>query len=248
MLIDIIIASLLVSCTSLVGGFLLIWRRLLTKNILPYLVGFAAGVVLVVAFLDLLPEAVELAEEPGNVFLAVLFGVLLSFFVERFLLWFHHHDESHTIEPSSVLILFGDSLHNFIDGVVIAAAFISSPGSGIIITLAVAAHEIPHEIADFAVLIHGGMNKSKALFYNFLSSLTALVGAIGGYFFLTTINTSLSYLLAFSGGMFIYIACADLIPDLHRDFTKEKRWRQTLTFIAGLVIAYIVLVLFHTKR
>lgn len=244
----IIIASVLVSCSALVGGALLLWKKALTKDILPYLIGFAAGVVLVTAFLDLLPEALEHASGDVSIFIPALLGVIVSFFIERFLLWFHHHDESHTIKPSSILILFGDGIHNFIDGIVIAAAFMSDVGLGFAITLAVAAHEIPHEIADFAVLIHGGMKKTQALLFNFLSSLAALVGAVGAFYFLQKIEGSLPYLLAFSGGMFIYIACVDLIPDLHKDFTEKKRWQQSLAFVGGLLIAYLALKFFHAKN
>lgn len=248
MLLTIIIASLFVSLASLLGGFLLFKKNLLNPKVVPYLVSFAAGVILTVAFFDLLPEALHHAQEQGNdlnIFVPAFIGVVLFFFLERFLLWFHHHDDDHGHKPTSVLVLVGDSFHNFIDGVVIAASFLADPALGVVTTIAIAAHELPHEIADFSILIHSGLSKTKALFYNFLSSLTALAGAVGGYFFLSTIEEGLPYLLALSAGMFIYIACADLIPELHTDYKKQRRWQQVIPFVLGIVIIYISLTFLH---
>lgn len=248
MLIYIILASIIVSCSSLIGGLLLLRKKTLSEDAIIHLVSFAAGVILTVAFVDLLPEAVEHAEELGlhtNIFLFTFFGIILFFFLERFLLWFHHHDDTHGEKPTSILILFGDGFHNFIDGIAIAAAFIADPLLGVITSIAIAAHEIPHELADYSVLVHSGMKPMKALFYNFLSSLTALVGALSGYFFLQSISQSLPYMLAFSAGTFIYIACSDLIPDLHTNFKKQKQWRQSLPLIIGIAIAYIVITIAH---
>ena len=196
------------------------------------------------SFLDLLPEALEGFEELGiheNVLLPAFLGVVFFFFLERYVLWFHHHHDLHGANPSSVLILLGDALHNFIDGVAIAASFLTNPGVGIATTLAIAAHEIPQEIADLSILIHGGMKKTRALLFNFLSALTAMVGAILGYFFLENIEGLVPYFLSFTGGMFIYIACSDLIPDLHREFRKNKEWFQSVPFILGIVVLYVTI-------
>lgn len=238
MLSTIVIATLLVSSVSLIGGVFLLWRNLLTQRVIPYLVSFAAGVILTTAFFDLLPEALHEGGESMNIFVPTFAGIILFFFLERFLLWFHHHDESHGEEPSSSLILIGDSFHNFIDGVVIAAAFLTDPALGVATTIAIAAHEIPHEIADFTILIHSGMSKMKALLLNFFSSLIAVLGAVGGYFFLNALEYWLPLSLAFSAGMFIYIACSDLIPDMHKDFKKQKGWVQSLPFIVGIILMY----------
>lgn len=238
MLSTIVIATLLVSSVSLIGGVFLLWRNLLTQRIIPYLVSFAAGVILTTAFFDLLPEALHEGGESMNIFVPTFAGIILFFFLERFLLWFHHHDESHGEEPSSSLILIGDSFHNFIDGVIIAAAFLTDPALGVATAIAIAAHEIPHEIADFTILIHSGMSKMKALLLNFFSSLIAVLGAVGGYFFLNTLEYWLPLSLAFSAGMFIYIACSDLIPDMHKDFKKQKGWVQSLPFIVGIILMY----------
>ncbi len=234
---SVVTASFLVSLISLVGGVLLVWRGSQTDRFLTLLVSFAAGVMLAAAFLDLLPEALE-AGEATNVFLPALVGIVSFFFLERFVLWFHHHDELHGTRPTVLLILFGDSLHNFIDGVAIAAAFLTNPSLGIATTFAIAAHEVPQEIADLSVLIYGGMRRGQALLYNFLSALTALIGAIGGFLLLETFQATLPILLAFTGGMFIYIACSDLIPELHKDFERQKSWLHSIPFIIGILVLW----------
>lgn len=234
-----IIASLVISLASLVGGIMLLWKRLLSEGASTYLVSFAAGVMLAASFLDLLPEALEGAGGT-NIFLPVFLGVVIFFFLERFVLWFHHHDSLHGTKPAPILVLIGDSIHNFIDGAAIAATFLTNPGLGVVTTLAIAAHEIPQEVADFSVLIHGGLSKVKALVFNLISSLTALIGAIGGYYFFEKIEGLLPALLAFTAGMFIYIACSDLIPELHKDFQKQKSWIQSVPFVAGILLLYIL--------
>ena len=234
---SIIIASIFVSAIALSGAALFIYKRLLSERVTSYLVSFAAGILLATAFFDLLPEAVhQLAErmEIDRVFLFTFFGIVSFFFLERFVLWFHHHDESHGAKPSAVLILFGDALHNFIDGVAIAAAYLTNPSLGLSTMIAIAVHEAPAEISDLSILIASGMKKSRALFFNYLSGLTALLGAILGFFFLKSLEGLLPLALAFTAGMFIYIACADLIPDLHKEFKRQKSWAQSIPFILGI--------------
>ncbi|MEK7065371.1 MAG: ZIP family metal transporter, partial [Patescibacteria group bacterium] len=221
----IVLASIFVSAIAFVGGLVLSKQRNQSAQLTSSLVSFAAGVMLTAALLDLLPEALE---EAGKIVTyPVFFGVLLFFFFERFLLWFHHHHEPHGVAPTSLLVLIGDGLHNFIDGVAIASAFLVNPGIGFTTTLAIAAHEIPQEIADFSLLIHGGMKKTTALFLNFASGLTALIGAIAAYLYLEAFESGIPTILGFTAGMFLYIACSDLIPEMHKDFAKQKRWQQT---------------------
>lgn len=239
-LFTIIIASIVISFVSLIGGVLLFWKGLQTENAGTYLVSFAAGVMLTASFIDLLPEALEKAGET-NIFIPAFLGILVFFFLERFVLWFHHHDSAHGTKPAPILILLGDGVHNFIDGVAIAATFLTNPSLGVVTTLAIAAHEIPQEIADFSVLIHGGLSKSKALLFNLISAITALAGAVGGYFFLEKLEGFLPILLAFTAGMFIYIACSDLIPELHRDFQRQKSWIQSIPFIAGVAVLWFLI-------
>lgn len=204
------------------------------------MVAFAAGVMLTTAFIDLLPEALD-NKIDNNVYSYGLAGIITFFLIERLVIWFHHHDKIR-IKPIAYLVLLGDGLHNFFDGLAIASAFLANPGLGFITTLAISAHEIPHEIADFSILIHAGMKSSKALFYNFISALTALLGAVIGYYFLRRFEMLLPALLMFSAGVFIYIACTDLIPDLHQDFRKEKKWSTTFTFIAGVILTYFLII------
>lgn len=237
----IILATLIVSAISFVGGLVLFSQKLLNKKVTGYLVSFAAGTLLTVTFLDLLPEAVEAGGEAAQIFLSVFLGIVGFFFLERFVLWSHHHDCEHETKPTATLVLLGDSFHNFIDGIAIAAAFITSPTLGVATTLAMMAHEIPQEIADFSILIHGGMQKSKALFYNFLSALTAVVGAVAGFYFLENLSGLLPVLLAFTGGMFIYIACADLIPEIHKDLARQRSWFQVLPFVLGIALLWILI-------
>ena len=233
-------ASISVSLVALIGALFLYWEKLTTEKTAAYLLSFAAGTMLAVSFLDLLPEAVESAAEGTNVFMPVLLGIVVFFFLERFVLWFHHHDETHGMKPSAVLILLGDSLHNFIDGIAIAAAFLVSPGLGLATTLAIAAHEVPQEIADFSVLVHGGMKKGRALLLNFISGLTALAGAVLGFYFLEGLEGLLPISLAFTAGMFIYIACSDLIPEIHKSAEKQRSWTQFLPFLLGIATLWIL--------
>lgn len=219
---------------------LFVRKRLLSEKVTAYLVSFAAGILLATAFLDLLPEAAGGEIEIARVFLFTLLGIVTFFFLERFVLWFHHHDELHDTQPSAILILLGDALHNFIDGVAIAAAYLTNPTLGLTTTLAIAAHEVPGEIADLSVLIAGGMKKARALFFNFLSGLAALLGAVSGFYFLESLEGLLPLALAFTAGMFIYIACADLIPDLHKEFKRQKNWAQSLPFISGIITAWVL--------
>ncbi|OGK13317.1 hypothetical protein A3C98_04945 [Candidatus Roizmanbacteria bacterium RIFCSPHIGHO2_02_FULL_37_15] len=238
---SIIVASLAVSLISLLGAVLPVWEKLTVKKLSTYLVAFAAGVMLTTAFIDLLPEALE-HNTFENIYIYGLLGIIVFFLIERFFIWFHHHDKMH-VEPTAYLVLLGDGLHNFFDGLAIAAAFLGNPGLGFVTTLAISAHEIPHEIADFSILIHAGMKKAMALFYNFISALTALLGAIVGYYYLNKFEKMIPALLMFSSGIFIYIACSDLIPDLHEDFKRQRKWSTTFTFIAGVVLTYFLITL-----
>lgn len=242
MIIITILASLFVSAISFIGSLTLVGKNLLREKYTSVMVSFAAGVMLSAALLDLLPEALEENPEPA-IFTVVLAGILFFFFLERFVLWFHHHHEGHGIKPSSVLVVVGDGLHNFIDGLALAAAFSTSPALGFTTMLAIAAHEVPQELADFSVLTANGFSKRKALLWNLLSGLTAVAGALAGLFFLEFFEGLHWIILAFSGGMFLYIACSDLIPELHQEFHQDRRWQQTVPFIIGIAL-FVVLTVF----
>jgi len=224
------------SVASLIGGILLALRKkIFTHEQSLLLVSFAAGVLLSTAFFDLLPEAgseLSLA--------AVLMGIVFLFLLEKFL-WYHHHDEEHEgHKRTPILITVGDTVHNFIDGVVIAGTFMVSPAIGIVTALAVAAHEIPHEMADFGVLLSKGWGRKKVILVNLASAGASLVGAVLMYFFGGKIEGTLPILLSFSGGMFIYLACSDLIPELHHGHTEKKSetLTQLVVFGVGIVLVY----------
>lgn len=236
-----LLATIFVSLLSLSGALILLRNKDGQQTNVTHFVSFAAGVMLAAALLDLLPDAV--AETSINPMLTLtLWGIVGSFLFERFVLWHHHHEEKHHIKPSAFLVLVGDAVHNFVDGVVIAAAFLVSPALGISTTIAIAAHELPQELADFSVLVYAGFTRQKALFFNFLSATTAIAGTVIAYYFLGLYEQLLPPTLAFTAGMFIYIACADLIPELHREHHTniENSLKQVLPFILGIIIMLVI--------
>lgn len=226
------------SLIGLTGGVLLLKNLKLAHKISFGLVAFAVGALLAAAFLDFLPEALE----GGNsefIFIGVLAGILVFFFIEKFVIWHHHHTygeiETHSY---SSLILIGDSIHNFIDGIIVAAAFIVSPGIGFTAFVAVILHEIPQEISDFGVLLRGGMKRSKIIIFNIISALSSLVGAVIAYFSLTNVEGLTFPLLAFAAGAFIYIAASDLIPETHRTHQMGRSILQIVLMIAGIFVIW----------
>lgn len=243
-IVNILLATVFISLLSLSGAVLLFGHRHGIEFANKYIVSFAAGVMLSAAFLDLMPEAMSV-QEPQNVLAFVLAGIVSFFFMERFLLWHHHHDECHHSKPASFLVLFGDAIHNFVDGVAIASAFIADFSLGVSTTIAIAFHEIPQEVADFGVLVESGMKKSKALLYNFYSALTSVLGGIVGYYFLSSFKNYEYIFLGFGAGMFIYIACSDLIPEMHKDSHKFDGWLQSIPFVLGLLLIVILGIFIH---
>ena|SRR3989338_6083156 len=240
MLLSIIAANIFVSLISFVGAVFFTWQSLRKTVHTLLLVSFAAGVLIATSFLDILPEALE-ELSIGDGLRWAMIGMIVAFLMERLLLWHHHHHEhDHDIHPSALLVLFGDGIHNFIDGLAIAASFIANPGLGIATTVAIAAHEIPQELADYSVLLHCGMTRKKALLWNLLSAFTAIVGGLVGYYFFRESTGFVSITLALTSGLFIYISAADLIPELHSP-TSRKGWLgQTISFLLGIVVMYVV--------
>lgn len=234
-LLQALLAAFAVSAISLVGIVFLFQRRWSHRNEMA-LVSFAAGVLLASAFLELFPEA--LAHAGSNVehaFVAPLAAMIVFFFLERFLHGFHSHDGDRN-QATVTLIMVGDGLHNFVDGVVIAASFLASPGLGIATTLAVAAHEVPQEIADYAILARG-TSPRRALLLNFASGLTALLGVLACFFVEDLVRANLATCLMAAAGMFIYIAGADLIPELHHHHHAERGgWLHTAPFVVGVAL------------
>lgn len=249
----IIIFTLIGSIGSLVGGLLLLYKQNYAVKISHYLTAFAAGTLLGAAFFDLLPEALHEAEHAGaetDVFLWTLVGMLGLFLVERFIHWYHHHhvfkflshkNERGESEPVVPLLILGDTLHNFIDGVVIALTFMASIPVGIVTTIAVAAHEIPQEIGDFGVMIHKGVSRKKVLLVNIFSAIAALGGALLAYSFADLIEGFLPATLAIAAGFFIYISASDLIPEIHNEEKKEVAFVETILLFIGVFVVWFAI-------
>jgi zinc and cadmium transporter len=244
-----LLANLLVSLISLVGIVFLFARRWSARRELV-LVSFAAGVLLSTALLELLPEAIEEAKAQGNVLWATLVAMVVFFFLERFIHGFHVHEEDRLTAAPRVLVLVGDGLHNFIDGVVIAASFIANPALGVAATTAVAAHEVPQEIADFGILTRGGYSRRRALVLNFLSGLAAVLGALVVFAVGGAVERNIAWFVAAAAGMFLYIAAADLLPELHRhgrgrDGEGALPGMVGTAFVGGIAVIVLLAQLVH---
>lgn len=239
-LLQILIAVLIVSLISIIGIFIFLKEKFL-KRILFFLVSFAAGTLLGAAFLDLLPEALEDGFNK-NIPILILIGILSFFILEKFLYWHHHHTghEQEEVHGFTYLNIIGDGIHNFLDGAVIAISFMNSTSLGIVATIAIIAHEIPQEISDFAVLIYGGFSRAKALIYNFLTALTAVIGALLAYFYSSYITNSSIYLTSFAVGGFVYIAGTDLIPEIQKETDLKKSFMQFVLMVFGILLIFVI--------
>lgn len=241
----IILFSLLGSVGVAAGAaLLLVFPRAIREALVPTLISYAAGVLLGAAFLGMIPKA--LARDPEAPILPmVLAGLVLFFVLENLVLWRHSHEADCAAHGRAApLILFGDALHNFVDGVVIAAAFLVSIPLGIATAVAVIAHEVPQEVGDFAILLDSGYSRTKAFWLNMLSSATTLPGALAGYFWLAEMNEAIAYILALSAASFIYIALADLVPSLHRRVSRAGSVWQLALLLAGIA----TIALMHRPR
>lgn len=243
-LINSLIAGLVVSALSLVGIFGFMLNEKILKKISIFFVAFSTGALLGGAFLHLLPEAV--AKTSGiNVYVYLLLGIILFYFLERILKWRHHHiEDKNGVQLFTYMSLVGDGVHNFIDGLVIVSAFSISPEVGIATTIAVATHEIPQEFGDFGVLIHGGFSRYKAVLWNFLTAVTAIAGVLIGYLLIDKVDNISLFMLPFAAGGFIYISMSDLIPELHKEENLRKSLIYFMIFIAGLAFMYFTKIIF----
>lgn len=223
------------------------------------LVSFAIGALLGAAFLEILPHALESGQDYRAVAAAVLIGILGFFLLEKLVLWRHYHigeDESragidtahagHDHGRSGLLILVGDSFHNFVDGVLVAAAFMQDPSLGVVTATAVIAHEIPQEIGDFLILLNSGYSRARAFTLNLLSSLAMVVGGLAGYFALTQMQQWSNILLAVAAASMIYVAVADLIPGLHKRTKLRDTAQQILLIASGVFLIWLVGTVLHS--
>lgn len=258
-LIYILIFNFIGSIASMIGGIALLVRENFANRISHYLAAFAAGTLLGTVFFDLLPEAMEQSEvllkkgKHADVLLWCLLGILFFFYFERFIHWFHHHSHAHedkTTKPTVALITLGDGMHNFIDGVAIAATFLSSVPLGIITSLAVAAHEIPQEIGDFGILLDEGVSRKRVLLLNLASATTSVAGALMAYYMQQTVTGLLAYIMALTSGFFIYISLSDLIPHIHERVQGKKGFAvvESLLLVLGVIVIWVSVTLLEGKH
>jgi zinc and cadmium transporter len=240
----------------LAAGLFLVLSEELRDRLIPHLVSFATGALLGAALLGLLPHALT-AAGPGDMHvipMTVLLGLLGFFVLEKMVLWRHchvDHCEVHTPglsnrqQSAGTMILIGDGLHNFLDGILIAGAFLTDVHLGVVTSIAVAAHEIPQEVGDFAVLLHSGFSRGRAFLYNVLSSTTTVIGGVLAYYALQDLQPLLPYVLAVAASSFIYIAVADLIPTLHERVEGSATLQQIILIVAGVLVIYLTHLTLH---
>ncbi len=239
-----LVSVLLVSLISLIGVFILATKEKKLEKVLIYLIALSAGALIGDSFIHLIPEAVE---KNGFTFLIssyILIGISFSFVIEKVIQWRHCHHPTTKQHPHPLtkMNLIGDAMHNFIDGIIIAASYIVSIPVGIATTIAVIIHEIPQEVGDFGVLLYGGFTKKKAILANFLIALTAFAGAMLALI-MGSSEKLITFLVPFAAGNFIYIACSDLIPELHKSTNILKSLKEVLIFIIGILIIASLLLL-----
>lgn len=248
----ILIATFLGSVGALSGGVLLLFHKRLIKTVSHVLVPFAAGALLATGFFELLPEALEHAEEAHelgveiNIFAWALGGILLFYLLERAIHWFQYHRKGNSGKHGDVtipLVILGDSVHNFIDGMAIAITFMADPALGVVTTLAIVAHELPQEIGDFAVLLHEGMSRRKVFLVNLVSALLAVLGAIIAVVIGETVEGIFPYALSLTTGFFIYIALTNLLPSIHHEEKKGYAFMETASLFLGVIVIYMAITL-----
>ena len=240
-LLQILVSVAVVSLISLIGIVTFLMKGKFLDKMLFYFVSFATGALLGGAFLDLIPEA--MGRWGTSVIPFVLAGIVSFFVIERFLYFYHCHKMKCPVHTFTYMNLIGDGIHNFVDGMLIAASFITSIPLGIVTSVAVICHEIPQELGDFSILLYGGFKKEKALFYNFLTSLTAFAGALAVYFLSASVQNIDSFLVPFGAGGFIYLAMTDLLPELHKTEEKKETVIHLILMLAGIALIATVVAL-----
>jgi len=241
MIAEALAATFVVSMISLVGVVLLVLKKETLDDVLFYILSFATGTMLGAAFLDLLPESVS-GISARAAFAMTLAGIMLFFVLERIVHWHHAHHSDHpeNEKPLAYLSLFGDALHNFFDGVAIAASFAASSAMGIATTIAIIMHEIPQELGDFTLLLYGGFSVRKALASNLLVAFTAFLGVFAFFWLASYIENLDFYGMALAAGSFIYIAGSDLIPELHKETKTSRSVIQLAAVLLGIAAIWLL--------
>jgi zinc and cadmium transporter len=236
-----IIFSFLEATVSLVGGLALLWKDKLIKKASVYIISFATGALLSVALLDLLPEAIEESGYLDRALGLALTGFLAFFIIERILLWRHGHEtEEEETHSYTSLVAIGDTVHNFIDGVVIGATFLVDTRLGMLTTLAVVFHELPQEVGDFSIMLHAGLSKGRVFVYNLISSSATIVGAIATFLLGSRIENAVPVLISLVAGGLLYIAASDLIPQIAKEEKFSKIFFQIVLLLLGVGTLLIV--------
>lgn len=239
-----LLSVVIVSLVSAIGIVTLWLNDNKLRKVLLYLVSFSAGSLFGDAFIHLIPEATEGNGFSAHVSILIIIGILSSFFVERVLQWRHCHIPTTSEHPHSLAYMnfFGDSVHNLIDGLIVGGSYLASVPLGISTTLAVVFHEIPQELGDFGVMVYGGLSRRKALWLNFLTALTAVIGASVSLVLGSALEGFVPLLIPFAAGNFIYIAGSDLIPELRKDVPElKKAGLQMTSLVLGVVTMYLLL-------
>jgi zinc and cadmium transporter len=236
-LLNILVACFLITLCVWVAVLLLFLKKEMLSKITMILVSFSAGALIAGAFLHLLPEASEKID-PESLFLVVLVAFVVFFLIEKLFHWRHCHKDICEVHTFGYMNLVGDSIHNFIDGLVIAGVFMVDFKLGVVTTLAMALHEIPQEIGDFGVLVHAGFNRTKALVTNYMVATMVILGGVVGYFASFNISSIMPYLLPIAAGGFIYIASSDLIPEIRKETNLKKSIKSFVAFLLGIVLIF----------
>lgn len=240
-----ITSVIIVSLISLIGIITLFTTDKKLCELVSFLVGLATGALFGGAFLHMIPEAFKEISNETVASIFILLGIAMFFILEKFLHWHHehhHHDKEDHIKPFGYLNLISDGIHNLIDGIIIAAAYMINIEVGIATTVAVLLHEIPQEIGDFGLLVHAGFSRSKALLLNLLSASLSLVGVIIVFIVGTSITSITAYILAIAAGGFIYIAGSDLVPELHKTNDFKSSMKQFLSIGLGIAIMFLFVI------
>lgn len=244
-LVYIVVFSILGGVVSLLGAIILLSKKSIANKLAYYATPFAAGALLSAVFMDLLKEGLE-QSAAETVLYAALAGILLFFFAERFLRWFHHHHQHEEADPAVPLIIAGDTIHNALDGVAIAAAFMVSIPTGIVTAIAVGAHEIPQEIGDFGLLLKKGLSRKKVLLVNVLSASATVVAAVLTYAVGSSEQLPLGSLLGLSAGFLLYIALSDIVPLIHEHTDHRRLFDiQSLLLLIGVVVVSLSIAVAH---
>lgn len=246
---NLILYALIAGLFSLVGAALLLWRRSFSPKLLTALLSFAAGTFLSAVFFEMLPEAVESVTEPHPIFMFALAGFASFFVLERlsmrYLIDRSKHTHADHTESLPLLMILGDSIHNFIDGIVLALTYLTNPALALPTALAIATHEIPQEIADAVVFLKLGWSKKRILMINIYQSLLTVPGVLIGLWFGSIFESTLPYLLAVAAGIFLYISASDLIPEIHHSTGHKNVAIAVVPFVSAIVFMYVLLGLTH---